>query len=222
VLSGLVRNGGAAFAALGAAIGGALWLVTRRWWAGPALALLLALVAVPVGRDERVHALVASNVKEAINRHLGHTRSPGFSYRLLDDKFYVHPSLLRAPKPPFIVTFAEGFRFVIAAAMAFFIVPLPWRLESATWLVVVPQQLVWYIVVVLAVAGTIAGLRRAAALTCALVGFIAAAVIVIAPNSGNVGTLIRHRDMVVPFVLALACLGGMSIATRALRSSVTP
>jgi hypothetical protein len=93
-------------------------------------------------------------------------------------------------------------------------VPVPWDLQSARWLLVVPQQVVWYIVLALSLIGFVSGLRRDAPLTCALAGFIVAAVIVIAPNSGNIGTLIRHRDMVVPFVLALAGAGAMSLAAR--------
>jgi hypothetical protein len=36
-------------------------------------------------------------------------------------------------------------------------------------------------------------------------------VVVIAPNSGNIGTLVRHRDIVVPPVALLASAGFVSI-----------
>ena len=211
--SGSVRNGGAAVAALGSGLGAGLWLATRRRRIAAALAVGLAAGAVSVAENARIQTVVAASLRLAAIRHLGHIRSPGFSYRLLDETFYVDPSL--SPyNHEFVLTFGEGARFLTRAVVAFFVIPVPWHLENATWLVMMPQQAVWYLVIVLAVVGVVAGFRQDAVLTCVLVGFIAGAVVVIAPNSGNVGTLIRHRDMVVPFVSALAGVGAVRVAMR--------
>lgn len=213
VASGLVRNGGAAVAALGSGLGAGLWAVTRRWRIAAALALALPLVAILLAQNAQVQTVVATTLRLSAIRHLGHVRSPGFSYRLLDDTFYVDPSL--APyDQEFGLTFDQGARFLLRSVVAFFMIPVPWHLENAAWLVIVPQQAVWYLLVLLAVVGAVAGARRDATLTCVLAGFIVGALVVIAPNSGNVGTLIRHRDMVVPFVSALAGLGAVRVAMR--------
>lgn len=211
--SGQIRNGGAAIAALGCGFGAGMWSMTRRWWIAAALAVTLPLVAIPITRNPRVQTLVAATVREAAIRHLGHTRSPGFSYRLLDEDLYDDPTQL--PKDyEFGLTFDQGARFLARSAIAFFAVPVPWGLESAQWLVIMPQQAIWYVLVLLAVVGVVAGTRRDAAFAGVLAGLIVGAVIVIAPNSGNVGTLIRHRDMVAPFVSALAGMGAVKVAKR--------
>jgi len=38
--------------------------------------------------------------------------------------------------------------------------------------------------------------------------------VIIALSSGNVGTLIRHRDMIVPFVIWLGALGAVVTVCR--------
>ena len=211
--SGLVRNGGAALAILGSGFGAALWAATRRWRIAAALALAIPLVAISAAQVPQVQAFFITTVREAAIRHLGHMRSTGFSYRLLDDSFYMDPAFLPNDYV-FALTGGEEVRFLARSVIAFFVIPVPWHLENATWLVMMPQQALWYSLVLLAVAGAVAGARRDPLLTCVLAGFIVGAVIVIAPNSGNVGTLIRHRDMVVPFVAALAGMGAVKVAMR--------
>ena len=220
LVSGTLRNGGAEIAAAGTGLGAMLWLATRRWWVVAALVLLLPLAAAQLSRNPQVRVLTAATVTQAAARHIGHIRTPGSSYRLLDDKFYIDPEVT-GPDAPLTLTFAEGARFLISSVGAFLTMPLPWDLESAGLLVIVPQQVVWYAAILLSVFGAAAGVRRDPLLTFMLVGIIVAAVVVIAPNSGNIGTLIRHRDMVVPFVCALAGIGGVTVAQRLLAGSIT-
>jgi hypothetical protein len=63
--------------------------------------------------------------------------------------------------------------------------------------------------------GFAVGMRRAPWLACVLAGSALAGLLIIAPNSGNVGTLMRHRDLIVPFVLWLGGLGIIGIAGAA-------
>jgi hypothetical protein len=67
-----------------------------------------------------------------------------------------------------------------------------------------PEQCAWYALVVFAVVGVRAAARRDPLLTSMLVACVVAGMIIITPNSGNVGTLVRHRDMVVPAIVWLA------------------
>jgi hypothetical protein len=50
-------------------------------------------------------------------------------------------------------------------------------------------------------------------------GLIGAGLAVIAMNSGNVGTMVRHRDTVVPFVVWLSALGAVDGAARWMREA---
>jgi hypothetical protein len=68
--------------------------------------------------------------------------------------------------------------------------------------------------VVLAAIGVVAGLRSDPLVTCLLCGVTAAGALTIALNSGNIGTMVRHRDTVVPFVVWLSALGAVTTASN--------
>jgi hypothetical protein len=171
--------------------------------------MAVAVVVIAVAGVWLGEARFLSLVRGAANRHFGHVMSTGQSFRLLDQTVYAggFDAIDR-------MTLVDCARFLTNAAGAFVVVPAPWSVSSAGELAMIPQQLAWYLFVAGAIAGAAVGLRRDAWLTCILAGYALAGLAIIAPNSGNVGTLVRHRDMIVPFVLWLGALGLVS-ATRA-------
>jgi hypothetical protein len=214
--SGALRNGGAMLVALGIGGGLVLWSGTRRAVAVIAILVLLPFAIVIGARNRTIDSVVATTVAAAANRHLGHVRSPGAFYRLLDDRFYGVAPSEDPGGPESQLTFDQGVRFLIRASVMFFAQPLPWTADSIRLLAMIPQQVVWYLSLVLAFVGAVRGLWRQPLLTALLIGIVAAGVAVVAPNSGNIGTLIRHRDMVVPFILMLAGFGGVTVGGRIL------
>ena len=77
-------------------------------------------------------------------------------------------------------------------------------MRSRSELVYLPEQLIWYIVVVTAAIGVVAGLRRDRFATCLFAGYAAVALLAVAVNSGNMGTLVRHRAFALPYLGALS------------------
>jgi hypothetical protein len=108
----------------------------------------------------------------------------------------------------------EGLRFAVRALVSFVVVPWPWQIQTRSELAYLPQQVIWYTLVIFAVVGVVAGLKRDVFFTCILAGLIAVGAAVIAINSGNVGTMVRHRDTMVPFVIWLSALGGVTALSR--------
>lgn len=173
--------------------------------AGVAVAVGVAIVAIAivlVSRTE-VRAFIEYQTDLAANRHLGQATTSGRAYRLLDERFYA-----QGPQSTFTVTPPEAARFFARAAAAFVLVPLPWHASSWSEIAVVPQQVAWYALVALAAIGIAEAWRRDALFTALLLSYAAAGIAVIAPNSGNIGTLVRHRDTIVP---AVACLAGVGL-----------
>lgn len=202
-----LRAGGMEIALAGLAVAAVLRLALWRRWA---LAVLLVLaVAGAWGLRSRL----AAEVRTSASRHIGHVKSAGVSYRLLDERYYSDSSESVAS-----MSFADGVRFLVGSAIAFVVVPLPWQAGSRGTLALLPQQMAWYMMCAAAAAGFVVGMRRAPWLTCVLAGSALAGLVIIAPNSGNVGTLMRHRDLIVPFVLWLGALGvvGMADSVRAI------
>jgi hypothetical protein len=214
LLTATLKGAPAWIGPLAIVLGWSLWLVMRRWWTIAVAAAIVLCLAFLAANDASARARVAAQVEHAAARHLGHVRISGFSYKVLDEKFYA-PSAANDLGPG-TLTVTEGARFLIRAIFAFFIMPAPWVVDRVRWLGVVPMQVEWGLLLVLSAFGVIAGLRQDALLTWLLFGFVVAGVVVIAPNSGNIGTLVRHRDTIVPFLAALAGVGGMAVARRAL------
>jgi len=208
--SATLRTGSGAVAA--ASIGGGvlLYFVTRRWWLIAAAAVVLPVVLLVAMREPPIHQRVAAAVLDAAKRHRGHTFSTGAYYRILDETFYQ----VRDFNEPIYIHQDEAIRFLGRAPLALLAEPLPWALDSPKWALVVPQQVIWYALLLLAIVGVAAGGRRDPLTTCLFAGVIVAAVAIIAPNSGNIGTAIRHRDVIAPFVAGLAGIGGQAIANR--------
>jgi hypothetical protein len=108
----------------------------------------------------------------------------------------------------------EGTRFAVRAIGEFVLAPLPWQVKSVPEMLFLSQQVAWYSLVLLAAFGFAAGLRRDALVTCLLAAFAAVGGLAIALNSGNIGTMVRHRDTIVPFVVWMSALGAVDVTGR--------
>jgi hypothetical protein len=82
---------------------------------------------------------------------------------------------------------------------------------SVRELVYVPEQLVWYALVIVAPLGVAFGWRRDAALTATLIGYLVPTSAILALTNGNVGTLVRLRGMVM-IILVWISAGGLCAA----------
>lgn len=212
--NGTVRTGASSIMLAGFAVGLAGSFIVRRPLLIVALLVLAPLTAPRIWERPRLQAVVMDQLRAAAVRHIGNVTTEGNSYSLLDGRNYEFGGI-RTMKPE------EGRRFIVRALVSFVMVPLPWQVVSRSELIFLGQQVIWYLVVILAGVGFIAGLRRDALVTCLLAGLSVAGAATIAINGGNVGTLVRFRDTIVPFVVWLGALGATVAVTRALPRDVT-
>ena len=109
-------------------------------------------------------------------------------------------------------------RFLVRAAVSFLVTPLPWEMRSVSELAFMPEHMVWFLLLALLPVGLAAGWKRDPLVTSLLVGFALPAAAVVALTTGNVGTLLRLRGLVTPYIVwpaALAlCVLGERLATR--------
>ena len=164
-------------------------------------ALAVAALASRPAAQQRVTQALESTAKT----HAGHVFTVGHSYKLLDDTFYFTP--VAASASTLTLTAGQAARYVVRAAASFAAVPLPWQLASTRELVYLPEQLVWYVMLALLPAGLVAGWRRDRAATSLLAGFTLPTVAALALTNGNVGTLLRLRGIVIPYVICLSATG---------------
>lgn len=208
VVNGTVRSG-ASLIMIAGLFSGLVgnFLLRRR------LLLLLLVVSLPLGivqlwKAPDLQERIMSPIKAAATMHRGNVMTEGHSYKLLESRFYTDVRAVQTMRPD------EGLRFVVRALVSVVVVPLPWQIESTSGMVFLAQQVVWYLLVFCACLGVVSGLRRDALVTCMLAGVSIIGAAAIALNSGNIGTMIRFRDTVVPFVVWLSAVGAVSAVTR--------
>ena len=155
-----------------------------------------ALVSRPAVRD-RAHTAI----EQAALIHRGHVFTTGHAYKTLDEGFYVTLAL------DIQLTSSEAARYVARSLAAFALQPWPWRMRGRNELAFLPEHVLWYLALLLVPVGIGAGLRRDRLATCLLIGVIVPSSVVVALTNGNVGTLVRFRGLVWPYVSVLAALG---------------
>ena len=200
-----LRSGAVGLAALGLAAGLASYAIARvrRGVAIAAAAAAIGvavLVASPAAQRRVVGALESTS-----KTHSGHVFTVGHAYKLLDEGFYFNPQTPAAST--LTLTAGESARYVIRALISFAFVPAPWQLASARELAYLPEQLLWYVMLVLLPIGAVAGWRRDPLLTCLLLGYVLPTACVLALTNGNVGTLLRLRGLVTPYIVWVSAAG---------------
>ena len=204
-----LRTGGALIAASGTGLGLFLTLVVSR---GRRLAfammaapiVIIAVVSLPSFQQRAL-----TNLRMAAYYHAGHVLTPGYSYRLLNPRYYPDRGFVLYQLPA-----NDAATFALKAVGAYFVQPLPWQMKSRTMLAFLPEHIGWYVAALLLPFGIYAGMKRDIALTAMLAAHAAAAVLVIALSSGNIGTLIRHRSLALPYVVWLSATGAHDLARR--------
>ena len=207
-----IRDAGLAMAGAGAAGGLAIGLAGRR----PRLAAVLivtCVLAAPliVTRGWFMDRAVVG-VRQAAAVHWGHVNTPGYVYTILDGSFYAR----RAAIPN--MTFRQGVQYVVGSVVTYVTVPLPWKIQSRAALAYLPEQMAWYLMVLLVPFGIASGLRRDVMLTSLLATYAATAALLVALTSGNIGTLVRHRGLAIPYLLWFSLLGACEVLARLTRN----
>lgn len=203
-----VREGTLAAGLVGIGLGLLMTFTIRR----PYLLILVlvtgAVVGVGLGRRADVQDQVRQGVRWAAGQHLARY-SKGYGYELLDDRFYApdHPVVQRVGS----MTWGDAARFVARGAAAFVVVPLPWQVASWPRITFLPAQLFWYGLFLLAVVGLSTALRRDTLVTALLVSSAAVVAAAISITEGNIGTLVRHRDLVVPLLVWISAIGAVRL-----------
>jgi hypothetical protein len=196
-----------AVALTGGGLAAGLAARTMLWSRRTAAVLAVATVAVAlvVWRSQTASARVLDALTAAAKQHTGHVFTVGHAYKTLDAKFYATvdtPSTSRLTLTP-----GEAARYVIRSGVSFLTVPLPWNVATRSELLFMPEQLVWYVLMIGALVGLVPAWRRDPWLTAFLGGYVLTMAAALALTNGNVGTLVRLRGLVTPFLAWLSALG---------------
>jgi hypothetical protein len=84
--------------------------------------------------------------------------------------------------------------------------PFPWEADRRVEQVTIPELLIWYVMVLLAVVGLVAHWREWRRFGH-MVAYCGTMLLILASTQGNLGTLVRHRGMIIPFALVFSGAG---------------
>ena len=168
----------------------------------------LGIVAVVPSLQQRV----LTGLTSAAKQHTGHVFTVGHAYKLLDDGFYMNPATPAASN--IFLTPWQAMRFVARSAATFVLTPLPWEARSMSERAYLPEHLLWYALVLMLPFGIAEGWRRDPWATAMLIGFILPTAVTLAMTNGNIGTLLRLRGLVTPYIVWISALGFCVVADR--------
>lgn len=97
--------------------------------------------------------------------------------------------------------------FAPAALIVAWLAPFPWQLGSALQIMAVPEMLIYYSLIIPMFMGIKFVLKNKIREGGIIVAYIFVMLFVLAFVEGNIGTLFRHRAMVLPFIFILVGVG---------------
>jgi len=186
------------------------YVVPRPKWLLATVALLPPVVVAALSIPA-IHEPILSALRTGAFYHSGHVLSPGYSYLALRGDYY------RDGLTIFTMPVNDVIQYVIRCYVAYVTEPVPWRIESRAMLAYLPEQVFWLLLLALVVIGIHRGIRRDAMLTTLLLAHAFAGASIVAVSSGNIGTLVRHRGLIFPYIAWLAGLGLYQIVHLAVR-----
>ena len=182
-----------------------------------ATAVAAVLVIFAITSQPAAQQRLTSALDTAARTHSGHVFTVGHAYKLLDEGFYFNP--ITPAASTMTLDAAEAARYVIRAAVSFVTVPWPWQLASTRELSYLPEQMLWYAIVALLPIGLVAGWRRDPVVTSLLAGYTLPTAAALALTNGNVGTLLRLRGIIIPYLIWLSAVGFCAALQRMAASS---
>ncbi|HYE88722.1 MAG TPA: glycosyltransferase family 39 protein [Vicinamibacterales bacterium] len=208
-----LRRGGGIVAIVGVSGGYFFgWVLPR-----PRLALatvtFLPIVVIGALMAPPIQERVLGALRTGAFYHAGHVLSEGHSYHALSGDYYREGLRIYQMPVRDVVT------YVARSYLAYVTEPVPWRVESRAQLAYLPEQMLWFVLLALAIAGIANGFQRDPMLTMLLLAHAFGGATVVAVSSGNIGTLIRHRGLIMPYLVWLAGLGLYQLVKRGVAPS---
>jgi hypothetical protein len=138
-----------------------------------------------------------SVAKKIYSLNTGILSQKGYYYKIYDDDFLVNG---RVDKLKFMKAFFKGWAY-------FMFTPFPWTLSSINQIITYPQVIIWYLMFPFAFIGMLLALRYRFNVSLSLLCYVLLLTSLYALVEGNIGSAMRHRDLLTPFYLIFSSAG---------------
>ena len=155
-----------------------------------------------------LHILVGFSIKDtiakfsimAVAKQLGHINSGGTAYYVLPMHYYNNIHNLHLTLFDSSILFFKGWIHMLLE-------PFPFRMRTVLALSSYGQMILWYFLLFFSAYGIIISLQVKKFNSLIMISYITVIGTMIAMNGANVGTTLRLRDMISPFLLIFSIIG---------------
>ncbi|MFH1508126.1 MAG: glycosyltransferase family 39 protein [Candidatus Omnitrophota bacterium] len=170
------------------------------------------------GKDmlQKFDYMVHKSVYRLLAMHQATVPIKGSSYKILDEKYYLHnpefhpytsPDEEYYAYPTIKLGYLQYARIYLRAMTHFLFEPYIWKLDSKLKLLSLTQMFFWYPLLSFALLGLFILMRYLSGQYLILFIYFLTMSFMIAMSQGNVGTLFRFRDLLTPVILLWSSVG---------------
>lgn len=173
----------------------------RLIWRIVVFSLLFAVIMKLSGHDcvSAAKNLFFRQVNSMVEFQRGFVSEGGLTYKIYPEGIYNAPGGA--------ITFLDFIHAFIKGWAYFLFVPFPWDIQSFLELISMPVVLLWYSLFLLSIQGVVFAFRRTYSKASIILFYVILITTPLALISGNIGTVFRHRDLVLPLYLIFAAAG---------------
>lgn len=133
------------------------------------------------------------------NSHKGYWMTGGNVYMIMDEHVYPYSALNWDLLDISKALFTGMFYFMLA--------PFPWHGKNFWQVLSIPQMILWYFILPISFLGILLTLRYKFKIILPVLFFVIAMLFVFSLSEGNIGTAVRHREVLTPFLLLFSSVG---------------
>lgn len=172
----------------------------------PLLFFILAVIAIPLiihyakPSLQIIETKFLFHVNHFISRQRGILTGGGSTYKIYHDDLKYFTTIKEMLSIAFIMSIVKGVVF-------FLFTPFPWGVSSKIQLIFSPQIIFWYFLFLFALFGMLFSMRHYFKKSFFIIIILLLFSIFSGMNSGNIGSVFRHRDVILPVFFIFSAAG---------------
>ena len=155
--------------------------------------------------------MIKKILDSGITIHHGVVNTGGVIYKLLEDRHY-----LKVPGF-YPLSGIDYLKYYLKGLLYFIFEPFLTNISSKNILIFLPQQILWYLLLILSIFGALYCIRYFRKESIVLFVYLFVITSMLGISGGNIGTDVRHRDLISPVVFIFSSLGLMHLLGYKLR-----
>jgi len=166
------------------------------------ICILCSFIVAPlIFKEPLIDILARYGVVNLLGRHVASVNSGGNTYEFLDKQFYAPPYL------SINFGFFQAIKAITKGSIYFMFIPFLWSARNFWQIASIPQMMIWYSLFPFFSIGIFYIIKKGLKELIPVLLFFIIMFFGMALSEGNIGTAVRHRDILSPFYLLISVIG---------------